>query len=588
MEHIEIVPIDGGTMIAEWDVPIRLSDGTVLRADVFRPDDDQPHPVLMTHGPYGKWLSFAQGFPGMWNVLEQRHPEALAGSSNRYQVWETPDPEKWVPHGYACVRVDSRGSGRSPGRVDIFSEVETRDFAECIEWAGTQPWSSGRVGLSGVSYYAMNQWQVAALAPPHLAAICPWEGASDYYREFIRHGGILSTFYRDWYDATVIRTQHGLGQSGEVSAINGELVSGPETLTPAQLEANRPSHLTDLHEHRLVDDYHRARSPRLEDITVPVLSAANWAHHLHTRGNFEGYLRAGSSEKWLEVHGLEHWVEYYTPYGVELQRQFFDYYLHGKDNGWPERAPVVLNVRHVDGSFSSRDEEAWPIPRTRWTRLSLDAGGSSLVPDGTAEPGVVEVTRDRPATFVLAAQDTAIELTGPLSARLSVSAQAEDVDVFLTLRVIDPSGVDVALRSALDPAGVITAGWLRASHRSLDPDRSTPERPYHPHDREVPLEPGEITELEVEIWPTSIVIPPGYRLALTVTATDFAFPGDGPWPHLYGIPMRGNGIFLHDDPRDRPEGAGSFRVHTGGEHASSLLVPIVPDEDGARSEVRFH
>jgi putative CocE/NonD family hydrolase len=121
-----------------------------------------------------------------------------AGSSNRYQNWETADPEKWVPDGYVCVRVDSRGAGRSPGYLDIFSAQETRDYYECIEWAGTQPWSNGKVGLLGISYYAISQWLVAALQPPHLAAICPWEGASDYYREFTHHGGILDTFVSVW------------------------------------------------------------------------------------------------------------------------------------------------------------------------------------------------------------------------------------------------------------------------------------------------------------------------------------------------------------------------------------------------------
>ena len=201
-------------MRVDWDVPIPMEDGTVLRADVFRPTDDGRHPVIMTHGPYAKGLEFAEGYPGMWRSLSAKYPDAVAGSTNKYQNWETADPEKWVPDGYVCIRVDSRGAGRSPGHLDIFSAQETRDYYECIEWAGTQAWSNGKVGLLGISYYAVNQWQVAALRPPHLAAICPWEGASDHYREFARHGGILNVFTSVWFPVQVSAVQHGVGERG--------------------------------------------------------------------------------------------------------------------------------------------------------------------------------------------------------------------------------------------------------------------------------------------------------------------------------------------------------------------------------------
>ncbi|MGH9074294.1 MAG: CocE/NonD family hydrolase, partial [Acidimicrobiales bacterium] len=154
-------------MLIEWDVPIEMDDGVVLRADVFRPADVAGCPVLLSHGPYGKGLAFQDGYPEQWGILLGEHPEVGARSSGRYQGWEVADPETWVPEGYACVRVDSRGAGRSPGFLDPFSARETQDFYLCIEWAGTRSWSNGRVGLLGISYYAINQWQVAALQPPH-------------------------------------------------------------------------------------------------------------------------------------------------------------------------------------------------------------------------------------------------------------------------------------------------------------------------------------------------------------------------------------------------------------------------------------
>ncbi|HYL89928.1 MAG TPA: CocE/NonD family hydrolase, partial [Burkholderiales bacterium] len=153
-----------------------MDDGLVLRADVFRPDEGK-HPVILSYGPYAKGLSFQDGYPSAWQRMAAEHPDVPYGSSNLYQSWEVVDPEKWVPEGYACVRVDSRGAGRSPGCIDIWSLQEALDLAQCVEWAGTQPWSNGKVGLNGISYYAENQWQCAALQPKHLAAICLWEGA---------------------------------------------------------------------------------------------------------------------------------------------------------------------------------------------------------------------------------------------------------------------------------------------------------------------------------------------------------------------------------------------------------------------------
>jgi putative CocE/NonD family hydrolase len=201
-------------MRIDWDVPISMDDGLVLRADVYRPVEPGRYPVILTCGPYGKWLHFEDLYTDQWHRMAEQYPDVTAGSTNKYQNWEVVDPEKWVPDGYACVRVDSRGAGRSPGHLDLWSARETCDLYQCIEWAAQQPWSSGKVGLNGISYYAMNQWQVAALQPPHLAAIGVWEGAADFYRDLSHHGGILCTFGRAWFPGQVIKVQHGVGARG--------------------------------------------------------------------------------------------------------------------------------------------------------------------------------------------------------------------------------------------------------------------------------------------------------------------------------------------------------------------------------------
>ena len=222
-------------MRIDLDIPITMDDGLILRADLFRPVAEDRYPVILTYGPYAKGLSFQDGYPSAWKLLSTQHPDAIAGSSNKYQCWELVDPEKWVPDGYACLRVDSRGAGRSPGYLDPWCPRETRDFYLCIEWAGGQPWSNGKVGLNGISYYAINAWHVAALQPPHLAAFCAWEGAADFYRDITHQGGILSTFMANWYDMQVKTVQHGAGERGGRSRLTGELACGPETLSDAAL-----------------------------------------------------------------------------------------------------------------------------------------------------------------------------------------------------------------------------------------------------------------------------------------------------------------------------------------------------------------
>src|ERR1700730_4490699 len=370
-------------MRIDWDVPIAMDDGLVLRADLFRPIAEGRHPVILTYGPYAKGLSFQEGYPSAWRLLSTEHPDAVAGSSNKYQCWELVDPEKWVPDGYACLRVDSRGAGRSPGHLDPWSPRETRDLYHCIEWAGGQSWSTGKVGLNGISYYAINQWHVAALQPPHLAAMCAWEGAADFYRDLTHHGGVLSPFMANWYDMQVKSVQHGVGERGARSPNTGELACGSQTLSEAELGRNRADFGADIFAPPLDHGYHRARSPDWEKVTAPLLSAASWGGQgLHPRGNYEGFLRAASKQKWLEVHGLEHWTHFYTDYGVKLQKRFFGHFLKGEDTGWDRQPAVQLQVRHPGERFVERREAEWALARTEGTRLHLDMNSPPL----TREP----------------------------------------------------------------------------------------------------------------------------------------------------------------------------------------------------------
>ncbi|MEX2495079.1 MAG: CocE/NonD family hydrolase [Woeseia sp.] len=569
----------GDSMLIEWDVPVEMDDGVVLRADVFRPKDLKRCPVLLTYGPYAKGLSFQDGYPSAWDRMAAEHPDVTAGSTNRYQCWEVVDPEKWVPDGYACVRVDSRGCGRSPGYVQPFSPRETQDFKQCIEWAGSQRWSNGRVGLNGVSYFGINQWQVASLQPRHLAAMCVWEGAADWYRDMTHHGGILSTFWSNWYDMQVKTVQHGLGERGRRSSVTGELICGPPTLTEAQLAANRCDFGAEILAHPLDGEYYRERSPRWDRIRVPLLTAANWGGQgLHLRGNFEGYLRAATTDKWLEVHGLEHWTEFYTDYGVAIQKRFFGHFLKGEDTGWAREPRVRLQIRHYD-RYVERTEEDWPLPRTSWERLYLTADGTLTDSPPSANATLAFEAPGEGLAFRTPPMAKETEFTGPSSLHLTIASSTPDADIFAVLQLIDPDGNDRGFQGAIDPNTPVAQGWLRASQRALDPELSRPWRPYHRHDRREPLKPDVPVPLDIEIWPTSIVVPAGWRLGLLILGRDYeSANATGQRLSNFKNDLKGCGPFLHNDEDDRPPEVfgGRTELQLGTVDPAYLLMPFIP------------
>lgn len=568
-------------MQIDWDAPITMDDGIVLRADVYRPAEEGKYPVILSYGPYAKGLSFQEGYKANWSRLVQSAPEVLKGSSNKYQNWELVDPEKWVPDGYVCLRIDSRGAGRSPGVLDVWSPRETMDLYRCTEWAGTQPWSSGKVGISGISYYAMNQWTVGALRPPHLAALCIWEGASDYYRELCRHGGILSDFLDSWHPRQVGSVQYGVGMRGAKSAVTGEPVAGPDTLPESELARSRTDTPGEAKRRKLHDDYYANRTADLAQIDAPLLSAGNWGGMgLHTRGNFEGYLRAGSKQKWLEVHGDTHFTHFYSSYGEALQKRFFGHFLKGENTGWNAMPPVSLNIRHPDERFVLRAENEWPLARTQWTKYFLQPDGLILTPQAPGATTILDYdTTGDGLTFSTPPMTTAVEITGPVAAKLWLSSPTTDADLFLVLRVFDPNGKEVTFVGSNDPRVPVGLGWLRASHRKLDRQRSTPYRPWHSHDEEWPLSPDEPVELDIEIWPTSIVVPKDYRLALTVRGRDYEVDGhDVALPNA-PYPMKGVGPFLHIDSDDRPAAVFARRntLHFAAARQPYILLPIIPN-----------
>jgi predicted acyl esterase len=483
-----------------------------------------------------------------------------------------------VPAGLAGVRVDSRGSGRSPGYKNLWSKRDTKDLYDCIEWAGVQPWSNGKVGMNGISYYAMNQWHVAPMRPPHLAALCVWEGNADFYREQAHHGGILSDMVDSWYGRQVLSVQHGVGDRGWRSVVTGDTVAGPETLSPEELEKNRDDLSGQLLRRELFDEFYAERKGAVELIDVPLLSAGNWGGQgIHPRGNFEGYLGAGSKQKWLEMHGHTHFTHFYSNYGETLQRKFFDHFLKGEDSGWDKQPPVSLNIRRPGEKFELRAENEWPLARTQWTKYYLEPKAMSL---GTTAPKAgTSLTYEAMGDglrFFTPPMEKDLEITGPLAARLWLSSETNDADLFLVLGVYDPSGKEVTFVGSNDPRTPVGLGWLRASHRKLDPKLSKPYRPYHTHDEKQPLTPGEVYELDIEIWPTCIVVPPGYRIALTVRGKDYEVDGTDAAPPNAAYPMKGVGPMTHTLDRPAEVFGKKYTLHFAPDRQPYVLLPIIP------------
>jgi hypothetical protein len=318
--------------------------------------------------------------------------------------------------------------------------------------------------------------------------------------------------------------------------------------------------------------WYEERSARLERIQIPALVVANWGGlGLHLRGTILGYLGIASREKWLKVQAGSYFLTFLLPQNVALQRKFFDRYLKGIDNGWEREPKVEVAVRAADDTVKRVvSDTQWPLAGTKWTRFYLDASKLSLDATAPGKPASASyAATGEGVTFSTAPLDRPIEFAGPVKAKLWLSSSTDDMDLFATLRAFDPGGKEITFFSAVEPRAPVSQGWLRISQRKLDAKRSTEFQPWHSHDETQKLEPGEIVEVDLEIWPASLALPAGYRLALTLQGKDFERPGEA------GV-QKGSGWFLHEDPRDRPLStfAGTHTVHSGGSRAAYLLVPL--------------
>ena len=510
-------------MITDPDVAVVSRDGTTLRVNCYRPVSDHPVPVLLCAHPYGKdrlprRIRRRSRFSFQYRVMRQPRPVSISTLTS----WEAPDPNWWVAQGYAVVNCDLRGAGTSDGVAELLSRQEGEDIYDLIEWVAAQPWSSGKVGMLGVSYLAVTQWRAASLRPPSLAAICPWEGFTDPYRDLLRPGGIPEVgFVKVW--------AHGMRSVRQQYSI-------PER----------------QREHPMRDNWWKAITPDLAAITVPALVCGSFSdNNLHSRGSFRGYAEIASADRYLYTHRGGKWATFYAEDARGAQRRFFDHYLRNADSTPPPR--VRLEVRESrDHITAIREVEAWPPLEAEWAVLHLAAAGLRLVP--ATEPGQIRFpVRSQGASWGWSLPED-VELIGPMQATLWIEAHGtDDLDIFV--------GVEKWARGRYVPfegsygfgRDRITTGWQRVSLRSIDEAPPTFDQPR-------PLQPGECVPVTVELGPSATQMRRGDNLRLVV-ACRWLWPRNpltGQFPAAYAALRRGR-----------------CTVHWGPDRSSRLIAPML-------------
>lgn len=527
----ERIVADG--MVIERDLRVPTRFGFDLWIDLYRPvDENAKTPVLVAWTPYGKHdpaplatLYPASGVKAEW--------------MSDHTIFEAPDPVYWTARGYAVINAEVPGTWYAETDAGYFSPREAECHYDLIEWAGTQGWSNGKVGLSGVSYLSSCQWKVAALKPPHLAAINIWEGWSDTYNEIVRHGGIPETWF--WPH---IQVRWG---------VSDRRVEDLWALTA---------------EHPHFDEYWRSKVADFSRIEVPAYVVASWTDHgVHTRGTLEGWKGLGSRHKWLEIHGSKKWAYYYEPPSVVRQAAFFDHFLKGEETELADWPAVRLHVRDRYAVAARKPAKQWPVEGTRYERLYLDAANAGLSRETPAAAGRATYDPfdfDGQAIFDFPVE-AETELVGHMKLKLWVSTDAgDDLDLHVAIEKLRADGSKEGFAHwAVFEDGPVALGWLRVSRRKLDPTRSSEYQPALTNSSDDKLAPGEVAEVDIEILPSGTRFLAGETLRLIVKGRDIY---DHPKPMLY---MR------HEDTVN----AGAHLIHTGGATPSYLLIPVVELED---------
>lgn len=522
-------------ILAEHDVRFVDDDGVEISMNVYRPKAEGKVPVIIAFTSYDKdmmpehyvWAGRADGF----RKMGQDFGNMRISTETSY---EAPDPNFWVPNGYAVVVVDARGTGFSGGEYNPFGPKTVASFVRAVEWAADQSWSTGKVGSQGVSYLGIIQWYVAAQRPRGLAAVNVWEGMTDILRDGIFHGGIAETAFIPWW----------LGGHEE----SEETEPGPHF------------GLTDLPRLPVYSTAteHTINDTEVEQINVPVLVTGSWSMQgLHSRGSFEGYKRL-TGDKYLYTHGGAEWTTSNSDEAHAYQKAFFDHYLKGDEAARDRLMKVRLEVRSSDEEFTVREAEDWPVQGTTQRALYLNGFNGAMEEE---QPAVNTMTQHssvdpRKESVFSHTFDRATEVVGNAKLKVWLSTSAgNDMDVFVGLRKVAADGSIVNFWNRNGRQRIFSHGWMRVSLRKLDPERSTDAQPIQAFDEYQPIEPGQIVPVEIEILPMAVMFEAGSTLELVLKGSDIV-PSPGFAHHLL-------------------VNQGNHNVFAGGDYDSYLLLPII-------------
>jgi len=503
-------------LIFERDVEIKMRDGTVLYGNVFRPIEEGRYPVIASMGPYGKDL-----LPVKYDSDEGEI------DVSRYAAFEVVDPADWVPEGYVVVNVDSRGTWNSGGAISVFSQKEAEDFYDIIQWAGEEGWSNGMVATSGVSYFAISQWRVAELSPPHLKAIIPWEGLTDIYRDAVYHGGIEEKgFIRGWYKKVASNKRPG--------SIPEDFIGGIQSNT-------------------LYGDFYSSRTPDLSKVTVPAFIVSSWSDHgLHSRGTIEGFKNISSRDKWLYIHGTKKWEFFYSEEGVAEQKRFLDYYLKGVDTGMMDVPRVRYAVREKFYIEDYHTADNYPLNNVARIKLYLDNNEKALSESKVLSSSQRKTSKKTRFTYTFTKDTT---LVGGMTLMTYIStSKSEDADIFVGVDKFNADGKKVSFQGNDTEKGHVASGWLRLSQRRVDWSKSEKDRVFLAHDEVQKVIPKEVVQAYVEILPSGTLFKKGESISLVISNKD----------------LKGAGDISHVNIN-----RGKTMVHTGGEYQSYLEIPVL-------------
>ncbi|KAJ9139379.1 CocE/NonD hydrolase [Pleurostoma richardsiae] len=545
-----VLPCD---ILVENDVPLKLRDGVVIYADIYRPPDGgEKVPAIFSWSPFGKKLNGL-----MW--LQKMTPYNIGVSSTTIsglEKFEGPDPATFVDRGYAVVNTDTRGVGDSEGMCVIMGTQEGEDGHDAVEAVAAMPWCSGSVGMAGNSHLAIAQWFIAQQRPPSLKAIAPWEGCGDLFREQFVRGGIWSGDFFDHISKVLIHGYHGMEDFKEMYRRSGGVGN----------------------------DYWYDKRPDMTKINIPAYITSSFSSALHPMGSIRGYMHVDNPNKWLRFSPYQEWYDIWAvPKYTEELLAFFDRYLKGIENSW-EATPHVRMCTILFGekdAVSDEPVESFPPPQTIDRDLYFGQDGTLGFEKPAAAPFSTQYHSEDAKSSVKWAYtfDKPSRLCGIPKAVLYMSCDDhDDMDVYVMVRKLDKSGNPMmAINcpwSAIPPNTIEEIpedktsdillytgplGVLRASHREFDLSKSMhPNYPFHPHARTAKVPKGEVVKLEIGIFAMSVGYEAGESVQVEVV-------GQSPQIQSFG-PLKGK--------KSSEENRGVHKVHCSSEYPSHILLPF--------------